>query len=162
MKNYIPKRILDIINCLKANGFEAYLVGGCVRDFLLNKTPKDFDISTNATVEEMLEVFKEHHIINNNGLKHATVSLRYQDDTIEVTSYRNENDYSIYGDLKKRDLTINAIAYDGEFIDPFDGIKDIKNKIIKVCENDSFTCSNVIRLLMLEQVKLSVKITHKL
>lgn len=139
MKNYIPKRILDIINCLKANGFEAYLVGGCVRDFLLNKTPKDFDISTNATVEEMLEVFKEYHIINNNGLKHATVSLRYQDDTVEVTSYRNENDYSIYGDLKKRDLTINAIAYDGEFIDPFGGVNDILNKIIKVCDNDSFT-----------------------
>ena len=93
MKNVIPKRILDILNQLKNNGFDAYLVGGCVRDFLLNKTPKDYDISTNATVSEMLEVFKDFHVINNNGLKHNTVSVYYMGDDIEVTSYKNNNDY---------------------------------------------------------------------
>lgn len=138
MKNVIPKRILDILNQLKNNGFDAYLVGGCVRDFLLNKTPKDYDISTNATVSEMLEVFKDFHVINNNGLKHNTVSVYYMGDVIEVTSYKNKNDYSIYGDLYNRDLTINAIAYDNGFIDPLGGINDIKNKIIRVCNENSF------------------------
>ena len=138
MKNVIPKRILDILNQLKKNGFDAYLVGGCVRDFLLNKTPKDYDISTNATVSEMLEVFKDFHVINNNGLKHNTVSVYYMGDVIEVTSYKNKNDYSIYGDLYNRDLTINAIAYDDGFIDPLGGINDIKNKIIRVCNENSF------------------------
>ena len=138
MKNVIPKRILDILNQLKNNGFDAYLVGGCVRDFLLNKTPKDYDISTNATVSEMLEVFKDFHVINNNGLKHNTVSVYYMGDVIEVTSYKNKNDYSIYGDLYNRDLTINAIAYDDGFIDPLGGINDIKNKIIRVCNENSF------------------------
>ena len=138
MKNVIPKRILDILNQLKNNGFDAYLVGGCVRDFLLNKTPKDYDISTNATVSEMLEVFKDFHVINNNGLKHNTVSVYYMGDVIEVTAYKNKNDYSIYGDLYNRDLTINAIAYDNGFIDPLGGINDIKNKIIRVCNENSF------------------------
>ena len=138
MKNVIPKRILDILNQLKNNGFDAYLVGGCVRDFLLNKTPKDYDISTNATVSEMLEVFRDFHVINNNGLKHNTVSVYYMGDVIEVTSYKNKNDYSIYGDLYNRDLTINAIAYDNGFIDPLGGINDIKNKIIRVCNENSF------------------------
>jgi tRNA nucleotidyltransferase (CCA-adding enzyme) len=138
MKNVIPKRILDILNQLKSSGFDAYLVGGCVRDFLLNKTPKDYDISTNATVSEMLEVFKNFHVINNNGLKHNTVSVYYMGDVIEVTSYKNKNDYSIYGDLYNRDLTINAIAYDNGFIDPLGGINDIKNKIIRVCNENSF------------------------
>ena len=138
MKNVIPKRILDILNQLKNNGFDAYLVGGCVRDFLLNKTPKDYDISTNATVSEMLEVFKDFHVINNNGLKHNTVSVYYMGDVIEVTSYKNKNDYSIYGDLYNRDLTINAIAYDNGFIDPLGGINDIKNNIIRVCNENSF------------------------
>lgn len=138
MKNVIPKRILGILNQLKNNGFDAYLVGGCVRDFLLNKTPKDYDISTNATVSEMLEVFKNFHVINNNGLKHNTVSVYYLGDVIEVTSYKNKNDYSIYGDLNNRDLTINAIAYDDGFIDPLGGINDIKNKIIRVCNENSF------------------------
>lgn len=138
MKNVIPKRILDILNQLKNNGFDAYFVGGCVRDFLLNKTPKDYDISTNATVSEMLEVFKDFHVINNNGLKHNTVSVYYMGDVIEVTSYKNKNDYSIYGDLYNRDLTINAIAYDNGFIDPLGGINDIKNKIIRVCNENSF------------------------
>lgn len=138
MKNVIPKRILDILNQLKNKGFDAYLVGGCVRDFLLNKTPKDYDISTNATVSEMLEVFRDFHVINNNGLKHNTVSVYYMGDVIEVTSYKNKNDYSIYGDLYNRDLTINAIAYDNGFIDPLGGINDIKNKIIRVCNENSF------------------------
>ena len=138
MKNVIPKRILDILNQLKNNGFDAYLVGGCVRDFLLNKTPKDYDISTNATVSEMLDVFKDFHVINNNGLKHNTVSVYYMGDVIEVTSYKNKNDYSIYGDLYNRDLTINAIAYDNGFIDPLGGINDIKNNIIRVCNENSF------------------------
>lgn len=138
MKNCIPKRILDILNHLKTNGFEAYLVGGCVRDFLMNKEPKDYDISTNATVSQMLEIFKEFHVINDNGLKHNTVSLHYMDDIIEITSYKNNNDYSIFGDLYNRDLTINAIAYDGDFIDPLGGLNDIKNKVLRVCNENTF------------------------
>lgn len=139
MKKHIPKRILDILNYLKANDFEAYLVGGCVRDYLMNKTPKDYDISTNATINEMMELFKDFHIINNNGLKHNTISLHYLDDIIEITSFRNTQEYSIIGDLKKRDLTINAIAYDDGFIDPLGGIKDIQNKVIRVCNSESFS-----------------------
>lgn len=138
MKDFIPQRIKDILNYLKTNGFEAYLVGGCIRDYLMNKTPKDYDISTNATVSQMMELFKDYHVINNNGLKHNTVSIHYMDDIIEITSYKNDIDYSIYGDLYNRDLTINAIAYDDGFIDPLGGINDIKNKIIRVCNENSF------------------------
>ena len=137
MKNIIPKRIITVLDVLKEAGYEAYLVGGCVRDFILDKEAKDFDITTNATVIEMLDIFKNFHVINNNGLKHNTVSIHFEDDIIEITSFRSE-DYSIYGDLKKRDLAINAIAYNGDFVDPLNGIDDINNKIIRACSPTSF------------------------
>ena len=146
MKNNIPKRIIKFMKKLKENGFEAYLVGGCVRDFFLNKEPNDYDVATNASVEDILKIFKKFHILNKKNIKHNTVFVMFYDMLIEVTSYRCIEEYTISGDLMMRDITINAMAYDGEFIDPLNGKMDIENKVIRACDLDSFA-EDPIRLL---------------
>ena len=141
MKAIIPNRIIDILKLIKSRGYEAYLVGGCVRDYFLGHIPHDFDITTNAKADKLLEIFRDYKMINNNGIKHNTISIYYENDVIEITSFKSKVDNpNIYDDLNNRDITINAIAYDIEkgFIDPLNGIEDIKNKIIKVCNDNSF------------------------
>lgn len=141
MKAIIPNRIIDILNLIKSKGYEVYLVGGCVRDYFLGNTPHDFDITTNAKSDELLEIFKDFKLINNNGIKHNTISIYYENDVIEITSFKAKVDNpKIYDDLINRDITINAIAYDIDngFINPLNGIEDIKNKMIRVCNDNSF------------------------
>ncbi len=151
----IPEHILEIIKSLQTAGFEAFIVGGCVRDILMEKTPKDWDITTNARPEEILEVFKEAKYENSFG----TVILPLREETkkgetkgelkdvVEITTYRSEQGYSdrrhpdtvrfekeIDKDLERRDFTINALAFnpqDEKIIDFFGGQKDIKAKIIR-------------------------------
>lgn len=143
----IPKEIKSIIKKLEKSGFEAFIVGGCVRDLLTGKTPHDWDITTNARPKEIQKVFP-HNFCNNKfgtvtvitGSKNATLK------EIEITTYRTEGKYvdkrwpekvefvgKLEDDLARRDFTINAIAMDAKekIIDPFDGQGDIKNKIIK-------------------------------
>lgn len=141
----IPENIKFVMEKLKEAGYEAYVVGGCVRDSLLGRIPKDWDITTSATPEKIKEVFKDYTIIDNNGEKHGTVTVRYNDENIEITTFRVDGEYtdnrhpdsvsftiSLKEDLARRDFTINAIAYDGEnLIDYFDGIKDLENGIIR-------------------------------
>ena len=132
-----------VIKALQKNGFEAYLVGGSVRDFIMNIPPKDFDITTNAKPEEVQKVFEK---TIDTGANFGTITVLINKVQIEVTTYRIDGEYKnnrhpegvaftqdLIEDLKRRDFTINSIAYDGEenFIDPFGGIKDIKAKIIK-------------------------------
>lgn len=134
-----------IINILQSQGYEAYIVGGCVRDSLLNKQPKDWDICTNALPKEILDVFKEYRTIST-GLKHGTITIILDNKNYEVTTYRIDGKYSdnrrpdkvkftsnIIEDLGRRDFTINAMAYNQQegLIDPFDGLNDLQNKIIK-------------------------------
>jgi poly(A) polymerase/tRNA nucleotidyltransferase (CCA-adding enzyme) len=144
----IPKEVSHVTSALRKVGFEAYLVGGCVRDILQGIKPKDWDITTNAKPEEIQELFEETFYENDYG----TVGIvNVTEDTtlkvIEVTPYRSEGAYtdkrrpdsvSFHGkledDLKRRDFTINAIAYDdsqGQLKDIFGGIKDIEDKVLR-------------------------------
>lgn len=145
----IPANVLSILNTLQKNNYEAYVVGGCVRDSLLGKKPKDWDITTNATPEQVKECFELYRILDT-GLKHGTVTIMINGEGYEVTTYRIDGDYTnhrqpdfvlysqdLIDDLKRRDFTINAIAYNpiNGFVDPFNGIKDIKRKVIR-CVGD--------------------------
>ncbi|MFW5853488.1 MAG: CCA tRNA nucleotidyltransferase [Patescibacteria group bacterium] len=146
----IPKLVKNIINTLEKKGYPAYLVGGCVRDLILNREPKDWDITTSATPEEIITLFDKTVYENDFGTvtvvhetEKPTSSLR----EVEITPFRVETDYSdnrrpdqvtftpnLEEDLKRRDFTINALAYrptTETLTDLFDGIKDLKNKAIK-------------------------------
>ena len=143
---FIPDNIKFILEKLNNSGFEAYIVGGCVRDILLDKIPNDYDVTTNALPEEIKEVFSSCKIIDNNGEKHGTVTVRYNHENIEITTFRCDGDYAdhrhpnevnftknLKEDLARRDFTINAMAFDinGNLYDYYDGKEDIKNKIVK-------------------------------
>lgn len=151
----IPHYVEKTINLLEDAGFEAYLVGGCVRDLILNNTPKDWDITTNATPEQIVALFPKTVYENTFGT--VAVVWEYEEkeakkpDIVEVTPFRTEGKYTdnrhpdsvvftqdIAEDIKRRDFTINAMAYrskTGVLVDLFDGIKDIKDKIIRAVGN---------------------------
>lgn len=135
----------EIISLLNQNNHKAYAVGGCVRDQLMGKTPFDFDITTDATAEEMLEIFSSYKIIKS-GIKHGTVAVIINGEVYECTTFRIDGDYkdsrhpdrvyfsrNLADDLSRRDFTINALCYSEAegLIDIFSGRKDIENKIIR-------------------------------
>lgn len=143
----MPDDVRYIIDRLNIYGFEAYIVGGCVRDSLLKREPNDWDITTNAKPEDIIRIFDK---TIPTGVKHGTVTVLLNSNNYEVTTYRVDGAYSdnrrpdsvkfsddIIEDLKRRDFTINAIAYNGDtgLIDPFNGYNDIKNKYIKCVGN---------------------------
>lgn len=140
LKIKIPSGANEIIHTLQDKGYEAYLVGGCVRDSILKRTIHDYDITTSATPDEMLEIFKGKRIIET-GLQHGTITIIIDGEPYEVTTYRIDGNYSdnrrpdkvtftksLEEDLKRRDFTINAMAYNDEvgLADPFNGMEDIK------------------------------------
>ena len=140
----IPADVNELIHNLQNNGHSAYIVGGCVRDSILGRTPHDYDICTSATPSEMLEIFKDKKIIET-GLQHGTVTVVVNGEPYEITTYRIDGIYSdnrrpdtvtftdkLVEDLRRRDFTINAMAYNDEegLIDPFNGMEDIKYKKI--------------------------------
>ena len=141
----IPDNANTIINTLQNNGHSAYVVGGCVRDSLMGRIPHDWDICTSATPEQMLEIFKDFRVIDT-GLKHGTVTIVIDGEQYECTTYRIDGKYSdnrrpdnvtftndLVEDLKRRDFTINAMAYNDieGLIDPFGGTEDIKENTIQ-------------------------------
>jgi len=140
----IPQDVKDLLDKLHTK-YEAYIVGGCVRDLLLEKTPKDYDITTNATPEQIKELFNGYELINNNGEKHGTVTVRYNGENYEITAYRLDGSYTdhrhpdevvftndLQEDLSRRDFTINALVYDGEYVlDYFGGVEDLEHKVIR-------------------------------
>ncbi|MDD3032514.1 MAG: HD domain-containing protein [Candidatus Pacebacteria bacterium] len=165
-KIQIPKNILTAIEVLEKNNFEAFLVGGCVRDFSLNKIPKDWDIATNAKPEDMIKVFNEEKIKTLYENSFGTVVVFVDNTSIEITTYRIEGDYNdkrhpenvnwtenLKEDLKRRDFTINAMAMNGlrgtpEIVDLFNGKKDLKDKIIKtVGDPDERFSEDALRML---------------
>ena len=138
------------LNMLKENGFEAYLIGGSVRDFIMELPIGDIDITTNATPNQVKEVFKDFRVIET-GIKHGTVTVLVDNEPIEITTYRSETTYSdnrhpdsvsfsnsLEDDVIRRDFTMNAIAYNFQngFCDYTGGIDDIKNKTIR-CIGDA-------------------------
>ena len=139
----LPKEVLDIFEKMESAGYEIYLVGGAVRDLLLGKVVDDWDFTTNATPEQILEVFTDGFYDN----KFGTVGIPAQSedfDPHEITTYRTEHGYSdsrrpdkiewgksLQEDLQRRDFTINAIAFNKKIIDPFGGQKDLDKKLIR-------------------------------
>ncbi len=133
-----------IIQKLNAHGFEAYAVGGFVRNFLLNIPVLDVDVTTSANPNQVIEIFKDYKVYLT-GLKHGTVTVNVDGENIEVTTFRVDGDYTdnrhpdsvkfvsnLNNDLLRRDFTVNAMAFDGKvLIDLFGGQEDVKNKIIK-------------------------------
>lgn len=141
----IPAPVQFIIQELEKCGHEAYMVGGCVRDSILDRIPHDYDICTSATPDEIMKSFPYEHIIPT-GLQHGTVTILINDEPYEITTYRIDGEYtdnrrpdsvkftdSLIEDLKRRDFTINAMAYNPRtgLIDPFNGMKDIQHKKIR-------------------------------
>lgn len=142
----LPERILSILKRLKTGGFDAYVVGGATRDYLIGTANYDYDLTTSAKPEDVKALFSDYVIIET-GLKHGTVTLFCRDfGNIEITTFRSEGKYSdcrhpeevkflssVTDDLARRDFTVNAIAFspDEGFVDPFGGIEDLKKKIIK-------------------------------
>ncbi|WP_070000025.1 CCA tRNA nucleotidyltransferase [Cellulosilyticum sp. I15G10I2] len=139
----IPKDVLEIIVAIEKAGYEAYIVGGCVRDMLMHREPHDFDITTSAKPEAIKNIFKRTY---DTGIKHGTVTVILSHEHYEVTTYRIEGEYKDFRrpeevsfveditlDLSRRDFTMNAIAYHPVrgFIDPYKGIEDIKRKCIR-------------------------------
>lgn len=136
----MPKGCKELINILHSNGYEAFLCGGAVRDSILGRTIHDYDITTSATPDEMMEIFKDKRIIET-GLQHGTITIVIDGEPYEVTTYRIDGNYSdsrrpdkvtftksLEEDLKRRDFTINAMAYNDEvgLVDPFNGMEDIE------------------------------------
>ena len=141
----LPENVVFILNRLKEKGFDAYSVGGCVRDRLLNKTPYDWDITTNALPLEIKDIFKNFNL-NLKGLKHGTVGVIINGEMIEITTYRIDGEYldqrrpknvaftsDLKKDLSRRDFTVNAMAMDinEKIIDEFNGMEDLQNRIIR-------------------------------
>ncbi len=146
----IPENILYALSALTKKGYEAYLVGGCVRDMIMGKTPSDFDITTNALPEEIINCFPDKKCVLS-GMKHGTVAPIINGEAIEITTYRIDGEYKdsrhpeevyftkkIKEDLSRRDFTVNAMAMDEKFniTDPFSGKADIEKGIIR-CVGDA-------------------------
>lgn len=142
MKIEIPHKVKKIIHILFESGYEAYIVGGCVRDSILGKKPKDWDIATSAKPDQVKALFKR---TVDTGIKHGTVTVLFGKEGFEVTTFRIDGEYednrrpkdviftsSLEEDLKRRDFTMNAMAYNDRtgLIDLFGGQKDMKNGFI--------------------------------
>jgi tRNA nucleotidyltransferase (CCA-adding enzyme) len=169
----IPEDVKFIIDTLINSGYEAYIVGGCVRDSILQKYPKDWDITTKANPEEVMKLFDKVVLT---GLKHGTVTVMINNEGYEVTTYRTDGEYednrhpkevkfvsSLKEDLARRDFTINAMAYsekDG-LVDYFGGIQDLNNKIIKTV-GEPKKRFNEDALRMLRAIRFSAQLNFKI
>ena len=143
----LPEKVGRIIHTLQAHGFEAYAVGGCVRDSILGRAPEDWDITTSAMPEETKELFSRTF---DTGIEHGTVTVLLEGEGFEVTSYRIDGRYednrhpaevtftrSLREDLLRRDFTINAMAYNEKdgLVDIFGGIEDLRARVIRCVGN---------------------------
>lgn len=147
MKIALPRKVTMIINNLQLHGYEAYAVGGCVRDSILARRPEDWDITTSARPEEVKKLFRR---TVDTGIEHGTVTVLIGKDSFEVTTYRVDGDYEdnrhpktveftnrLEEDLRRRDFTINAMAYNDEvrLVDVFGGMRDLNHHLIR-CVGD--------------------------
>lgn len=143
----IPQKVIYVLGKLKEHGFESYVVGGCVRDCIMGRTPGDWDITTSAKPEEVKQIFRR---TIDTGIAHGTVTVMIDDEGFEVTTFRVDGKYedhrhpdrvaftpSLEEDLKRRDFTINAMAYSPEtgLVDLFGGLCDIQKRCIRCVGN---------------------------
>ena len=147
MKIQLPGRVHQIITTLQSHGYEAYAVGGCVRDSILGRVPEDWDITTSAAPQETKALFEKTF---DTGIEHGTITVLLGGEGFEVTTYRIDGKYedgrhpkevrftrSLSEDLLRRDFTINAMAYNEEegLVDIFGGIEDLNKKMIRCVGN---------------------------
>ncbi len=166
---HLPDRVRYIIAKLEAAGYEAYAVGGCVRDSLLGRKPNDWDVTTSAKPQQIKAVFR--HTIDT-GIQHGTVTVMLDREGFEVTTYRIDGEYedsrhpkeviftaNLIEDLKRRDFTINAFAYNDQsgIVDAFDGIKDLHQGIIR-CVGEASERFGEDALRMLRAVRFSAQL----
>lgn len=174
-KDQIPSYVNLCIDKLMDGGFEVFIVGGAIRNYLLNRSVSDYDLCTNANPKDMLELFKDFKTIKV-GMEFGTIMVIIEKNKIEITSYRVEKGYvdgrrpskvifseSLRDDLKRRDFTINAMAYNPYIglVDEFEGLNDLKMGIIKaVGDPDSRLSEDYLRIL--RAIRLATELDFKL
>lgn len=169
MKLNIPDYVKRVMDTLNNNGFEAFVVGGAVRDAMMGKIPDDWDVATDATAQQTKNCFAHHF---DTGIKHGTITVMMGKKPVEVTTYRVDGEYrdnrrpetvnftkDIKDDLKRRDFTINAMAYNDEkgVVDLYGGAEDLNNKIVR-CVGYADTRFNEDALRILRAIRFSVKL----
>lgn len=173
----LPTNVNKIIDTLYNAGYEAYAVGGCIRDLLLSKNPYDWDITTNARPEEVKKLFPK---TLDTGIKHGTVSILFKENnqfkSYEVTTYRCDGLYSdgrhpddvtfvnnLHEDLARRDFTINAIAYNEKdgIVDDFSGISDLENRIVRAV-GDPLSRFKEDALRMMRAIRFSAQLSFEI
>lgn len=173
MQIRLPEKVHNIINTLEEAGYEAYAVGGCVRDSVLGRTPDDWDITTSAKPDEMKRLFPR---TVDTGIKHGTITVLLGREGFEVTTYRIDGTYedgrhpsevtftaSLKEDLRRRDFTINAMAYnerDG-LVDLYGGLADIENQVIR-CVGNAEERFDEDALRMLRAVRFSAQLGYRI
>ncbi len=173
MQIQLPEKVHTIIDTLTAAGYEAYAVGGCVRDSYMGRVPNDWDITTSATPEETKKLFTR---TIDTGIQHGTVTVMQDREGFEVTTYRIDGEYedgrhpkevtftaSLSEDLRRRDFTINAMAYNEQegLIDLFGGIRDIERGVIR-CVGDAKERFTEDALRMLRAVRFSAQLGYRI
>lgn len=173
MQITLPEKVEYIIQTLEEAGYEAYAVGGCVRDSLLGREPDDWDITTSARPQQVKEVFQR---TIDTGIQHGTVTVMMGKEGFEVTTYRIDGEYedsrhpkeviftaNLIEDLKRRDFTINAFAYNHRsgIVDAFDGMADLKNGIIR-CVGDAKERFREDALRMMRAVRFSAQLGYSI
>ncbi len=171
MKIELPEKAKYIIDTITQAGYEAYIVGGCVRDAILGREPQDWDITTSARPEQVKELFRR---TIDTGIQHGTVTVMLDKEGFEVTTYRIDGKYedsrhpkevtftpNLVEDLKRRDFTINAMAYNEEtgLIDIFGGIQDMQQKMIR-CVGDARARFGEDALRMMRAIRFSAQLGY--
>ncbi len=173
MRIKLPQAVEEMIGQINDAGYEAYIVGGCVRDTLLQKEPNDWDITTSATPVQVKAIFKR---TIDTGIQHGTVTVMKRGQGYEVTTYRIDGAYEdarhpkeviftpdLKEDLKRRDFTINAMAYhpDTGLVDPFDGRKDLEDHVIR-CVGDPRERFSEDALRMMRAVRFAAQLDYRI
>ena len=173
IKIQIPEKAAQVLARLQEAGYEAYVVGGCVRDSLLRRDPQDWDITTSAAPEQVKALFRR---TVDTGIQHGTVTVMMDREAFEVTTYRIDGEYedgrhprevtftsNLEEDLKRRDFTINAMAYSDRegLVDLFGGVEDLKNGVIR-CVGDPLDRFGEDALRILRAIRFSAQLGYEI
>lgn len=170
----LPSSVEYVLSRLKENGYQAYVVGGAVRDFLMGKTPHDYDLTSDALPSQISDVFKDFYQ-EHSGEKHGTIRVIVDHKPIEITTFRCDEGYTdyrrpdnvefvkdVYIDSKRRDFSINAFYYsEGHIYDFHEGLEDLNNKVIKTIGNP-FARFNEDALRILRAIRFSAKLGYEI
>lgn len=170
----LPSSVEYVLSKLKENGYQAYVVGGAVRDFLMGKTPHDYDLTSDALPSQISDIFKDFYQ-EHSGEKHGTIRVIIDHKPIEITTFRCDEGYTdyrrpdnvefvkdVYIDSKRRDFSINAFYYsEGHIYDFHEGLEDLNNKVIKTIGNPS-TRFHEDALRILRAIRFSAKLGYEI